>query len=144
MVRHASGVKISGHRASRNGTLDPMSTDPTAPDAKSVYFPNPDRAAQIYHMLIAAARQRQTLTYKIVSDTTGAFTANLGHLLGYLMRWCEREKLPPLTVLVVQTGTGKPGEGLLTSQDHDANRERVYEFNWYKIRPPLPSDLADI
>ena len=106
-----------------------------------VSLTHPERAVQIWHMLIAAARQRQTLTYKIVSEATGAFPAALGDILGYLMRWCEREKLPPLTVLVVQTGTGKPGASLLTSADHDADRERVFEFSWYRVRPPAPADL---
>jgi hypothetical protein len=93
-------------------------------------------------MLIAAARQRQVLTYKIVSEVTGAFPAGLGTVLGHLMRWCAARNLPPLTVLVVQTGTGKPGEGLVTSRDFDADRERVFEFEWYRIKPPLPEELA--
>lgn len=117
-----------------------MST-PTPPP---VSFTNPERAAQIYHLLIAAARHRQALTYKIVADTTGAFPANLGYLLGYLMRWCQQHNLPPLTVLVVQSHTGKPGEGLLTSTDHDADRERVFNYPWYSIKPPLPADLVTV
>jgi hypothetical protein len=107
-----------------------------------VSMSHPERAIQIWHMLVAAARNRQTLTYKLVSEVTGAFPAALGEILAYLMRYCEQGNLPPLTVLVVQTGTGKPGDGLLTSADHDADRERVFEFNWYRLRPPSVDDLV--
>ena len=33
------------------------------------------------------------------------------------MRYCERTGLPPLTVLVVQKDSGKPGEGFTTFED---------------------------
>jgi hypothetical protein len=114
------------------------------PHEEATPFPNPERAAQIFHILIAAARHRQTMTYKLLAEMTGAFPANLGYLLGYIMRWCELKQLPPLTVLVVQTGTGRPGPGLSTTKDQDADRERVFDYQWYRIRPPLPSDLANV
>lgn len=95
-------------------------------------------------MLIAAAKNRQTLTYKIVADTTGAFPPGLGTVLDHIMRHCQRNRQPPPPVLVVQTGTGKPGPGFLASHDLDADRERVYAFDWYRVKPPLPAELAAI
>ena len=60
----------------------------TEPDSKSgLSFTNPERAAQIYHILCAAAKDRRTLTYGLLADMTGAFPANLGYLLGYIMRF---------------------------------------------------------
>lgn len=125
------------------GTCNPPATTSTRTNPTSrLSLSNPERAAQIWHILIAAARQRQTFTYKMISDLTGAFPAGLGVVLGHIMRHCERHALPPLTVLVVQSATGKPGEGLLTSHDHDADRERVFAHEWYQVRPPTPDDLA--
>lgn len=116
-------------------------TDSTEASPPRVSFTHPERAVQLYHMLIAAAGNRQTLTYQQVSNLTGCFPAALGEVLGYLMNWCSSQRLPPLTVLVVRTGSGKPGPGLLTSADHDADRERVFDLNWYRIKPPTGQEL---
>ena len=137
-----------GYLRSLGFTIVPMrgvATFPAGSAARSheprVSMSHPERAIQMWHMLIAAARNRQTLTYGIVSEATGVFPAALGEILSYLMRYCDREQLPPLTVLVVQTSTGKPGDGLLTSTDHDGDRERVFNLNWYRLLPPTVNDL---
>jgi len=102
----------------------------------------PDRAAQIWLILISAAHNRQILTYGILADMldykgAGVLAATLGHIMFY----CREEKLPPLTVLVVNQETGLPGEGL-TETDLNADREQVFDFDWYDIVPPSAEQLA--
>jgi hypothetical protein len=65
----------------------------------------------------------------------------LAHPLGHLMHYCRQHQLPPLTVLVVNQTTGLPGEGL-TDADLNADREGVFNFDWYALVPPMPEELA--
>jgi alkylated DNA nucleotide flippase Atl1 len=91
----------------------------------------PQRALQVWSILIAAAHNRQVLTYQILGDLVGMPPIALTQPLGLIMRYCEENDLPPLTVLVVSQDTGKPGEGLTTVRDMDKDREKVFNYNWY-------------
>lgn len=64
----------------------------------------------------------------------------LAHMLGRVMFYCQQEQLPPLTVVVVNQETGLPGSGLLGAE-LNADRERVFGYNWYGIVPPSPTEL---
>ncbi len=59
------------------------------------------------------------------------------------MYWCDENGLPPLTVLVVNKKTGLPGTGLILSTDLNADREAVFQFNWYSIVPPTSAELPE-
>ena len=59
------------------------------------------------------------------------------------MCFCERNKLPPLTMLVVNANTGKPGEGCRVEGDMDAQREKVFKFDWFSVEPPVPEDFTE-
>ena len=65
----------------------------------------------------------------------------LAHMLGHIMGYCRQNSLPPLTVLVVNQQTGLPGEGL-TGVDPNADREAVFNYDWYAICPPTLEQLA--
>lgn len=99
------------------------------------------RAIQIYRILIGAAHNRQILTYPILAGLIGVPAQGLAHHLGHIMRYCERAGLPPLTVLVVQTDSGKPGEGFTTFEDLHRDRERVFSYAWYRMTPLTVADL---
>jgi hypothetical protein len=100
-----------------------------------------ERAIQIYQVLVGMAHNRQTITYGKLSELTGIPTHGMAPRLDHLMRYCAANKLPPLTVLVVQKDSGKPGQGLVTTMDTDADRERVFAYNWYKTQPLTTSAL---
>jgi hypothetical protein len=105
----------------------------------------PKRALQIYLILIGAARRREILTYEIVSTQMGFERAAgvLADRLGPVMRWCARNQLPPLTAIVVNKGTGRPGDGLQTvGEDFAAQQQRVFEYDWFGIFPPEVDDLT--
>jgi len=44
---------------------------------------------------------------------------------------------------VVQKSGGKPGAGLTTSKNVNADRERVYAHEWFKQLPPSAEELDD-
>ena len=101
------------------------------------------RAIQIWQILIGLAHNRQTITYKILSELLGYKGAGVfAQLLDPIMRYCKQNQLPPLTILVVNEHTGSPGEGLTTIENENADREKVFNYNWYNIYPPTEGDFT--
>ena len=102
---------------------------------------NASRALQIWQILISAAHNRQILTYGLLADMLGYGGAGgLGSQLEPIMRFCQQNNLPPLTVLVVNKETGLPGVGL-TGADLNADRESVFQYPWHRIYPPTVEEL---
>lgn len=106
---------------------------------------HPDRALQAWQILISAAMNRQTLTYKGLSilmyqkEAAGVLDKILGHIAFY----CNDNKLPSLTSIVVGKGRGTPGKDIpVRSDEIDSQRDKVYEFDWYNLFAPSPTDLA--
>jgi putative restriction endonuclease len=101
------------------------------------------RATQIWQILVCKASNRKTLTYGQLAELIGFKGAGtLAHFLGHIMYYCLQNGLPPLTVLVVNQETGLPGEGLIEA-NLNADRERVFRFNWFGIVPPTPEELEE-
>jgi len=103
-------------------------------------------ALRIWQVLVGAAHFRQVLTYKILADMIGIGPPGKGagvlsKPLGHVMDYCSSRSLPALTSIVVNRGTGIPGEGLTASADPVSERERVYDFNWYALDPPSLKDM---
>ena len=102
------------------------------------------RAVQIWQILVGSAHNRQTLTYKQLAEKvgyggSGVFDKQLGHIMFY----CAQNKLPPLTVLVVNSKTGLPGQGLLVEKNLHVEREKVFNYNWFGIYPPTAEALSE-
>ena len=105
---------------------------------------NPERALQVWQILIAKAESRQTITYGDLGKLIGYRGAtNLSHILGHIKDYCDQNKLPPLTALVVNKQTGIPGKGLDTLKDGDSDRESVFKYDWYGIVPPTPDEFRE-
>ena len=51
------------------------------------------------------------------------------------------DTLPLLPILVVSKETGRPGRGFPAVDDMDAERERVFAHNWFKMKPPTADDF---
>ena len=106
------------------------------------------RALQIWQILIGRAENRQEITYSnllsLVGYPEGSYNV-LGQCLNPIMRYCQQNGLPPLTVLVVGQNTGKPGEGFTAgSGDWNADRARVFAFDWYSLFPPTPDEFQQV
>lgn len=102
----------------------------------------PVRALQIWQILIACAYNRQTITYSHLANLMGYSDlrptfAQLGHVMYY----CYFNDLPSLTALVVSEKSGRASEGLITVNDVDAEREKVYKHLWFKVFPPTIEEL---
>lgn len=99
------------------------------------------RAQQLWQILIAAATERRIVTYAILSNLIGIkIPVALADPLYYIKYWCEANGLPPLTVLVVNKETGKPGSGM-SLEDFDKAREEVFNYAWYRLVPPTAEEL---
>jgi len=107
---------------------------------------HPERAMQIYLVLIGLAYNRQTVTYGRLSIDQLKYGDGgiLAAPLERIMKWCQRHSLPPLTALVVNEETGEPGEGLTTVADRNwpLAFKRVFDFDWFSVMPPTLEDLA--
>lgn len=69
----------------------------------------------------------------------GVHQRAIGYTLGPIQEYCLLEKLPPLTLLVVQKGTGLPGGGFIAwdVDDVETGLERVYSYPWRTLPNPF-------
>jgi len=103
-----------------------------------------DRAVQIWQILIGMAYNRQTATYGKIAEILGYEGAGvLSRQLGHIMFFCAQNKIPSLTVLVVNGETGLPGEGLETKKDLHKEQENVFNCDWFSICPPTATEFAE-
>lgn len=93
------------------------------------------RAHQLWSLLAYAASNRQTLTYSFLGKLVGLPAAAIGRSLYPIQYFCKQQGLPPLTVLVVNQATGRPGEGL-DVDDFAKMVQEVFEFNWLSYKSP--------
>ncbi|HKM63040.1 MAG TPA: hypothetical protein VJY39_11175 [Acidisphaera sp.] len=105
---------------------------------------HPARALQAWQILIGHAMNRQTTTYLGLSrlmyrkDAPGV----LDEILGHIAFWCIDSGLPPLTSIVVGKHRGTPGADIpIDPATIDAQRENVYDYDWYDVYPPSETEL---
>jgi len=107
------------------------------------------RAAQLWSLLVLAARNQQILTYSTVHNLTGIATVGVGGCLGPIIHYCRDHKLPWLTVLVVNEETGLPGDAFMEAAKKEYGdkldifvlQSRVFAYDWFKTEIPSPSDF---
>ena len=101
------------------------------------------RALQAWQYLIGKAAARQIVQYDELRVLMEYPTNNpLGRILGCIMYYCQRNQLPPLTLLVVNR-YGVPGGGF-TAEDqanYHQRREDVFNFPWFRVVPPSIDDF---
>ena len=71
--------------------------------------------------------------------------AGLGGLLEPIQSFCILKKLPPLTILVVQTSTGMPGSGFTatSASEYAKAHMEVFKFDWLEYGNPRPERLEE-
>ena len=103
------------------------------------------RAMQIWQILIGLSHNRQTITYGMLAKIIGFKRAGtLGQFLDPIMRYCKQNNLPPLTIVVVGYTAGSPGKGLITIENLNSDREKVFNYDWYNLYPPNEKDFANL
>lgn len=103
------------------------------------------RALQAWQYLIGKAASRQIVKYDELRELMGYPTNNpLTQILGCIMFYCEKNDLPPLTIIVVNRH-GIPGEGFTAEKliNYHKRREDVFNYGWFKIVPPSIDDFIE-
>lgn len=101
-----------------------------------------ERAMQIWQILIAAAHERKTPTYRQIAGHLGfRGWGTMAQMLDLIADHCKTNNLPPLTCLVVSETTGMPGDGFTTVESLPRDREAVYKHNWFAMYPVQISDF---
>src|ERR1700722_5354043 len=99
------------------------------------------RAAQIWALLVFAARNRQILSYDLVARAIGVPRTAVGGFLGPIQSYCLADGLPPLTALVVSDRSGLPGIGFIAAQDIPAAQVAVFRHPWLDAQTPTVQQL---
>ncbi len=104
-----------------------------------------ERASQIWAVLAWAAKNRQMLTYGLLSKLISVPTAGLGQLLEPIQSYCLLKELPSLTILVVQQDSGLPGIGFtgVNEAEYAKAYMDVYEYDWLAHGNPQPEKLEE-
>ncbi len=99
------------------------------------------RASTIWDVLISQAAASKSITYKALSEEINVHPRALRHALEVIQEYCQRNKLPHLTSLVVNSTTGKPGAGN-NLDDSLLNQEyqKIYQYKWESILNPFNNE----
>lgn len=97
-----------------------------------------ERARLAWQVLVDVAKARQTLSYGSLGQRIGVHHRAIRYVLGPIQDYCLESKLPPLTILVVNT-SGKPGTGFIAHDPNDleSGLEAVWLFPWLKTANPF-------
>ena len=100
------------------------------------------RTLRTYLILIGYAKNGQTITYGGLGRLTHEIARAVSRIhLNPIYNYCEANRLPRLAVLGVNR-MGIVGLGYLGPRETiDADREEVYEYDWWNIAPPTIAQL---
>jgi putative restriction endonuclease len=105
-----------------------------------------ERAARAWPILTEVARKRTSITYGNLGKAIGIHQRPVRYVLGLIQDYCLSEKLPPLTILVVEAATGRPSAGFI-AWDTDSlgdGRQKVFELSWQTLPNPFAYALSGI
>jgi putative restriction endonuclease len=97
-----------------------------------------ERAALAWPVLTETAANESKITYLALSERIGVHPRPIRFVLGVVQSYCLREKLPPLTILVVNR-RGVPSEGFIAwdVDNLDQGYELVYGYPWRQLSNPF-------
>ena len=103
------------------------------------------RAWEIWPIFVDKASRRETITYGELAESIGIPGAahGMGEYLNPIMWYCANQGLPPLTAVVVNQDTGRPGAGLITIDPENVDEvwKSVFGHNWRGVCQPTPEEL---
>lgn len=102
------------------------------------------RTLKAYLILVGHATRRETTSYGVLGEKINEIPVNVGNHLRPIFNYCERNGLPRLTVVAVSVTTGEPGGGYPGPQESIyTDRERVYDYDWLELIPPMVDELRE-
>ena len=114
---------------------------------KFAELPDPwwGRVLQTYLILVGHATRRETTTYPTLAKQLGTERQSINALLRPLSKYCERNHLPRLSVLVVSAINGEPGRDSPGPRESIyTERENVYKYPWLLDVPPTIQQLMEL
>lgn len=103
------------------------------------------RALQIWQVLIGLASNRQIITNGLLGQIIEVESVRtIGTYLDPVKRYCSKNGLPPLTILVVNIAKGPAGKGSTTAHNENLDRENVFDYDWYDLYPPSEKDFEKL
>jgi putative restriction endonuclease len=103
------------------------------------------RALQAWQYLIGKASNRQIIRYKELFEVMDYTDARpLTKALDNIMRYCEMNSIPPITIIVVDVN-GERGDGFssITGNPPAKDQENVFDYQWFKIIPPTAGEFKE-
>jgi putative restriction endonuclease len=101
---------------------------------------NWENAANIlWPELVKAAKNKKSLYYYELAPIINTNPLSVGRALDPIQNYCLDAKLPPLTAIVVNTLTNKPGNGFIAwdIDNLEAAFSAVFNFDWQQIQNPF-------
>jgi putative restriction endonuclease len=98
-----------------------------------------ERAFRAWPILTGTASHGATITYSELAHRIGIHHRPVRFVLGVIQDYCLAEKLPPLTIVVVNQLFRQPGEGFLAWDVDDLAEgyRRVYAYQWEALSNPF-------
>ena len=97
------------------------------------------RAWKAWPILTERAAQGEKITYKELGHLIKVRPRVLGLSLAPIQDYCMDVDLPPLTILVINERTGKPGSGFIawSRDDIQGGTEKVWGSDWNNVENPF-------
>lgn len=97
-----------------------------------------ERACRAWPILAKRAASRSTITYGELGEALGVHHRAIRYVLSVIQDYCIEERLPPLTILIVNA-SGLPGTGFIAFDldNFEEGLEKVYDFDWNGIENPF-------
>jgi len=102
-----------------------------------------ERASRAWPVLTATASLGATISYADLAHRIGIHHRPIRYVLSVIQDYCLTEKLPPLTIVVVNQLFHQPGEGFIAWDVDDLAEgyRRVFAYKWEML--PNPFAFAD-
>lgn len=96
-------------------------------------------AGKVWPMLVQAASDKRTMYYQDIADEIGTNALSVGYALYPIAMYCDNEGIEPLTSIVINQGTKKPGNGFLRIWGNNYKDAIALAFNkdWSVIENPF-------
>lgn len=97
-----------------------------------------ERAFRAWPILTNCANSKNTITYGELADELGIHYRVVRFVLGKIQDYCLEQRLPPLTILVVNQTTLQPSDGFIAwdAGDIPEGQNLVFNFPWNTIANP--------
>lgn len=97
------------------------------------------RAALCWDELIKVAKGNNLIQYGQLGKKIGIHHRAIRFVLGIIVDYCYHNKLPLLTILVVNKKSGLPGKGFISwyTDDIEKGQNNVYGYNWSNLENPF-------